>query len=432
MKEDKHFTIFAVLWALAALFRTEYGNLMHSAWEPVRWGAVAYTLAALAVLAKPDDRRLFLLLCGCQLVDVAIGLPAVPNHWLLVGAGALTFLVGGGKDRDRLAVGIAVFYLFTGIWKMNTGFADPTISCGSAYWMRLADTWAWLPKGLWIHYLVLGTTYFVELVAPFLLVWRRTRLVTIFGFLVFHLLLGLDSWRHFLNFSTVMFAWLWLLTPEEVGERAVSRSPLLGQLFGRGWLLVWLGLLAVSWFGGASFAFKVLRWSLWIGFATSFVIFWAMGAWGVVVRASVVSQRSWLLLALVLLNGTAPILGWKNRNSWQMYANLRLESDHSNHWFLPPSLDLWGWQADRVTIESTSEPAIASMTVDRGRQLTWLDFLREIQAYPDASVTYVRAGQRMVVPRVGDDPVLAAGPGWIGKLVWFRPIGEGVDAECLW
>src|SRR5262249_9498680 len=120
------FPLFAATWALAALFHTEYHFLAY------RQAALTPKLTALLVTApraptvwRPSVGALTALAVA-ELLDVAVLLPEVPNHWLLAGLVSLAWLlgrIGAGRDdgeallarvRPPLLVAVA---LWTGFWK---------------------------------------------------------------------------------------------------------------------------------------------------------------------------------------------------------------------------------------------------------------------------------------------------------------------------
>ena len=451
---DRHFALYAALTATAALARSEFGLLLHVA-APLNVGPTTwpYVLAALVVLARPSDVRAFLALTAFTLVDIVAILPMSPNHWLLagvVGAGwwatALTLWV---RDRrlptggtlllaglPAFRFGVALFYLFTGLWKANSGFVDPATSCGMLSWMRLARQFPGLPTGPTVAHAVIGFTLLLEHGGPALLLWGRTRAATAVFFAFFHAVLALDLLQNYQNFSWCMLALLALFLEPVAIERARLRAPRLSDAWrwGRiGAIAVWIALIAFTALLGSAQQFTALRWA----FAASTAWVWlAIFAWVALPPLPVTRPRgvaaAWLMPLLVLVNGTAPIVGWKNRNAWQMYSNLRLEAEVSNHWIFGPSLDWFGYQRDRVTVLDTGDRDLAWEAVGKGYEITFHDLRSRVQRHPEARITYVHNGQVHAYARAGDDPALTPPPWLTAKLVWFRPIGPGVERQCQW
>lgn len=65
------------------------------------------------------------------------------------------------------------------------------------------------------------------------------------------------------------------------------------------------------------------------------------------------------LLAATVVNGCGPYLGYKTVAVWAMFSNLHVEGGRTNHWLLPPWLQLVGCCRALVTVEATDAPALA-------------------------------------------------------------------------
>jgi hypothetical protein len=449
--------VFAFAWALAALFHCEFYQLAYyePAWPPKLTAALVGVAAFLTLLQPVDPRRLAALAVA-QLADVAVLLPEVPNHWLLGGLVNLTWLLAiarawrrtgrfpaeGGQllaeVRAPLLLGVVLFYLWTGFWKLNHDFFRPEVSCPVVSWKNLLVQTRWLPDVTLLRQAVIWTTLLMELVAPLLLLVGRTRRAGVVLLVVFHFLLGLDVIKRFLNFSALMVALLLLFLPPAAPARVRDVAPgLAARASAQGRriapaayaLLIALGLLA----GPGRPLFWIGRWLVWLAYAGLLTA-------GVVLAAVVTPAErriaarpgvAWLFPLLVALNGLSPIIGLKNRSSWQMYSNLRLEADASNHFLVPRSLDLFGALSDRVSVLETSAKGLRPY-VGSGLDLPWIEFRRLAAKDRDASVVYERAGVRHTVGRIGDAPALAAPPLPVRKLMFFRPLGPKVVEACVW
>jgi hypothetical protein len=444
------FPLFAATWALAALFHTEYQFLAYreAALTP-KLTALLVTAAAVATLWRPSVGALTALAVA-ELLDVAVLLPEVPNHWLLAGLVSLAWLLGrigaGPGDgeallarvRPPLLLAVALFYFWTGFWKLNGDFLRPEVSCAIASWERVLALFAWLPDAGALRHGVIWATLAMELMAPFLLLAPRARRVAVPLFILFHLGLGLDVQKRYLNFSSVMFALLLLYLPEGAMGRLHHLFADRAAAFRRPFVLVYLTLIATSLIAGMnSPLYWIGRWLLWLPYAVGLLI--------AVVLACALAPRdprtstanargglAWAVPVLVMLNGLCPILGLKTRTSWQMYSNIRLEADASNHLLVPRSLDLLGALRDRVVIISTTDEKTNDL-VAKGLDLPWIEFRRRMREQPEAAVTYERGGERRVVARVADDAVLSRPqPILARKLAFFGPLGPRVVERCEW
>lgn len=434
-------TIFVIVHALACF----YHHVWHEYWA-VFDGSAALAVVALVVVVgalwMPGSMVALTALLVINIVDVAYHLPVVPNHWLLTGLFDACLLAGivatrGAPDmlsrvREPLAVGLAIFYFYTGFWKLTAEFFDPSVSCGVLAWHRLVDQFGFLPRtglGPWMS--TYGTVV-LELVLPFFMVWRRTRSWAFLVFVGFHVLLGLDIQQNFLNFSTVMLSMLMLTFDAETFERFDGLQDRILAM-SRGVSLLLVGIQPLLWVDGMQHRYASIRWTTWVVIA-GFLLYLYVKLQGPVPRPKVKGPAwMWAFAVLVVLNGAMPILGVKTRNSWQMYANLRLEAQDSNHFLLPRSLDVLGLLSDEVTVLDISDPELRALWVVPDRRVTWYMLRTEASRQPEMSVRYERAGQVHDVPRVGDDPELSRPYNLLmRKYVWYRPLGAGIAESCQW
>jgi hypothetical protein len=443
--------------ALATLFHVEPAALLRpDGGLPGKVTTAAVVISALLVLWRAGEPRWLLLLAVTQVADVLVALPHVPNHWLLCGlanVGLLAFALRAAL-RDRalpvdgeallraaapsLRVGTALFYAFTCLWKLNRDFVRPEVSCAAAGWASVAGLYG-LPDGAPFAIAVIAGTLLVEGAIPFLLLVPATRAYAALGMAVFHLLLGLDAVHRYLNFSSVMFALLFVSAwPENLpSPRASVRT---WTWVARVWAVFWAAMLGAVVFpadlGSALVAHGVARQCAFLVHAAAVVALLALAAREARPRVETpVRMRvlGWVFPALVLVNGCGPVLGIRNRGSWQMYSNLRLEAETSNHLFVPRSLDLLGLLHDRVEVLATSDAELATAYVSASLALPWVSFREELARHPGASVRYRRAGREHSVHRVADDPVLATPPPWPARALFFlRPLGPAVARQCVW
>ena len=472
-------TLFALLYAVAVL--------LHIVWPPVLllrptfeappfWLLSSLVLAALAVIHRPASVGRLLGLAIVQLLDVAYYLPGVPNHWLLTGIVSLAILGAAGVVALRagraagelgelyqtltppVRISAAIFYFFTFFHKLNADFLNPDVSCAVRFFEQTLAPFA--PLGLaalpGVGVAVIWATLAAELfLAVGLAVprWRQAACLLGAGF---HLLLALDAPHVFYNFSAVMFAVLWVCLP---ASRAawLARQP--GGRFGRWHFLGGYALIVglVWWFPAKAGWVMAFGFSgLWFAFALTL-----LGRAGLMGRCNVVqlaramrpsSARPTpcapiearprlryagvllLLPALVLLNGLSPYLGLKTRTAWQMYSNLNLAADDSNHYLIPYSLDLGGFLADSVRILATSDPVLSTEYVQTGRRITWFELRRYVGQHPVRELTYVRAGGQSGPGRraAEDGPLKLWKRRMLEKLFIFRPVGASSAGVCDW
>ena len=443
------FRLFAVTWALAALFHVEWVFLVWG--EPAitpKLSAALLTAAAVATCWRPTTGTLAAL-AAAQLIDVAVLLPAVPNHWLLAGLVNLALLLGWTRARQPdallarvrapLMVSTALFYLWTGIWKLNTDFFRPEVSCAVSSWARVLAFFHWLPDALALRRGVIVGTLATELLGPVLLLVPATRGAAVVALVGFHALLGLDALKRYLNFASVMFPLVLLFLPDAAVERFArvvrANARWLPRLASAAYMMLAVaGVLA----GRTSpLYYLVGRWFVWLAYAIALLVFVLVSVIGVPrprrwLPAGAAGSLAWLVPVLVVLNGMAPILGLKTRTSWQMYSNVRLEPATSNHFLFPRSLDLVGAMREPVTVVESSGAELRDVA-GTTLALPWIEFRRRVAREPEAAVTWERSGERHTTARVADDPVLSRPlPLPVRKLMIFRPLGPGAEALCDW
>jgi hypothetical protein len=168
-------------------------------------------------------------------------------------------------------------------------------------------------------------------------------------------------------------------------------------------------------------------WSIAALALVSYVIVWCLGEYRPerpLARPPVLAMA---VIALLWLNGLSPYLGLKTRTTFDMYSNLRLEADRSNHFLVPRSLDLFGLLRDRVTILDSSDASLRRAYVGTGEEIPYFQLRAYLGEHPHVRVRYLR-GQTETQSEGTQEPV----PKWLDKLLVFRPLGERSRSECLW
>ena len=468
--------LFALLYAVAVL--------LHIVWPPVLllrpafdappfWLLSSLVLAAVAVIHRPASVGRLLGLAIVQLLDVAYYLPVVPNHWLLTGIVSLAIVgaatagaLRGGRAGLQLGalyqtltphvrLSAVIFYFFTFFHKLNADFLNPDVSCAVRF---LEQTLA--PVGLsalpGMGPVVIGATLAVELLVAVGLAIPRWRYAACLLGAGFHLLLALDAPHIFYNFSAVMFAVLWVCLPaSRAAWMARQPSGRLGRFHFLGGYALIVGL--VWWFPARAGWVMAFGFSgLWLAFALTLLRYAGlMGRCNVAqiaralrrararptplapIEARLRLRSAGVLLlvpALVVLNGLSPYLGLKTRTAWQMYSNLNLDTDSSNHLIIPYSLDVGGFLADSVAIVATSDPALNVEYVQTGQRITWFELRRYVAQHPDIQLAYTRPGPppKAFGPAKEDAPLYAPRLGMLEKLMIFQPLGPQAGALCNW
>ncbi|MGH7337040.1 MAG: hypothetical protein ACREI7_05655, partial [Myxococcota bacterium] len=364
---------FATAWSTAVLFSL----LSNSDWflelrvspgSPKALFETALAISALVVLWRPGSRAALLGMAALQLADVAWMLPFAFNHRLVLAAVNAALLVCAARAAWRspgsrppphpiecsapaARATVVLVYAFAFLAKLNTDFLDPASSCAVAFSRHISPLVDQVPGAA--HAAAYGTML-VEAVLPLLLIVRRTRAYGAILGLGFHLVLSFDLVRHFVDFSAVMSALLLLFVRLDMGEDANRR-----------WsrrLAIAFGILIAAGFGvhtlgdsdrGTRLILVMVVQLLWVVYAAGLIVLAVRfrGAAPVGARETFGMRPALVpIVALVALNGLAPYLGLKTHTAWNMYSNLDVQPDRSNHLLVPRSLDVLGLQGEVATL----------------------------------------------------------------------------------
>ena len=470
------FSIFALLWAIAALLHILWDSvLLHSApfttVGPL--SEIVLALSAAAVIHRPSSVRRLLILSAIQVLQIGYQLPFTPNHWLLTGFVNLTIICSaiGLKARARqsplrsselyqtftpyVRLEVIIFYFFTFFHKLNADFIDPASSCAVTFLGHITVPFS-LPPLPTLESLAIFVTLSVEFFLAIGLAMPRLWLPAVLLGAGFHFFLALDIVKVFYNFSSVMYALLWVCIPPSAAAslalvrqrlpRAVRGKPVWRSVvrlfFNRFHFLAgYLLTLVLCWqYPELSLGLNVVGFSLlWLALAGT--LFVALGyAWRQLCeragdRPPPCFKTSPLLLIplLVLLNGLGPYLGLKLRSAWQMYSNLSVDDAGSNHFLIPYSLDIGGFLADSVVIVSTSDSLLNEHYVQTGARMPYFALRSYLVHRPEVRLAYVRSGQYREIARAGDSPEFSTRPHpLLRKLLTFRPLGRQAGKICDW
>ena len=130
--------------------------------------------------------------------------------------------------------------------------------------------------------------------------------------------------------------------------------------------------------------------------------------------------------------------GWLRRNGVRGYvgevgwpARTRTEGEEWNHYLVPRSLRVFGFQDEPVRIVRSSQPRLERLARG-GFRLVPFELRRAAQEYPQATLVYeTREGRRRAAP-LSADPLLAPAPNpLLARLLLFRPVPPAQRNVCL-
>lgn len=479
------FAIFSFLWACAALFHLgKWNDWLHS---PL---SILVAASAVFLILRPSSLPRFTLFISIQIAESLVHMPFISNHWLFTTFINLTILLALGilkwQGRKNAVSGsllirtfepavrieLIIFYLFAFFHKLNEDWLDPAVSCGAKLYLLITDSIGFSQGMLPATVIGIYGTLAVEIAIPVMLVLRKTRIAGIALALIYHFILGAGEYY---NFSAMMFAGLFLFTPDSFSGRLSGwwsgcrlRAHVLNLSTGGVAQKFWT--LSLATFALAAIALFIytratetppwhgieirepgsydktrlyyLFLTLWILYSTALMYVFlrcAVFRNGIYNREEsfFVPRHKLLLLmpALVILNGACPYLGLKTQTSWSMYSNLRTEGHMSNHLIIGEPAYLTDYQTDLVVITGSTDPALDSFA-GSGYLIPYFELRSYVSRKTGGGtkpfgLEYIRKGKTTSVSRKEDDPQLFEpdNPA-LRKLLYFRPVWAGGRNLC--
>lgn len=388
--------------------------------EIAKSGAV--TLLALALCLRPHSLPLFLSTAITWIIVAGTRLPNIPNHQYLLLSFDLVVCMALFSDiarsrkptlesivtsaRTGFLTMVGIVYLFAAFAKLNHGFLSEN-NCATRFLANIQQFYSFVPS-LPGHWLAIGTIA-LELFLAVLLFSPRTRPFGVRMGIVFHILLAMDPIKRFFNFSSVILLGLCSGVSFSLSEKSDS-------------LVRFLMTSSVVAFA----IFRVIDTPLISAVVLSLI--WIMLAL-IVFSASMPSIKPYALplqfsavfgACLILAQGFSPYLGIKTRQSFQMYSNLTINEQNSNHLIIPKSFDLLGLMKDRVTIRKD----------DGGetQETSLYEFYRLLKENPDTKYS-IRQGNEfkpITLDQVEKPPYW-----WLHWYISFYPHSKKSE-ECSW
>ncbi len=392
-------------------------------------------LAALVLLVRPS-RRLLGLTAGLALLSVWLELPYIGNHWLLVGLVSVAVLVSllyrdpwtwFAPTARWIMLG---FYCFAAFAKLNSGFMDPSVSCGVFYANQSLASFG-LPTVATtspLAALTIAGPMLTELSVPLLLAFGRTRRIGVLLALCFHTAISLDLDQHFFDFTAALVMLLCLFLPESTVSDLESRAARRTRAFS----IAVTGcavMVAASVLPDVVLTTRILQvvpFMVWVPFAVWLIARVALGGLG----ASHVPMRlpnlvSGVILAVVLANGMAPYLELKTAYSFNMYANLVTVGGESNHLVVRRTFPLTDVQEHLLTVVSTEDPDLHRYATE-GYLIPERNLLDYLARHPTTTVVVRDGDQERTLD--GSDGVRM--PLLVSKLQLFRAVDSHDPPRC--
>jgi len=340
----------------------------------VAWAVLG--AAAVWLFLSPSSRRALAVVAALVLPTVWLEAPFLGNHWLLAGFVSVAVLVSLTRPEPWawfLPTARAIllgFYGFAAFAKLNSDFFDAAVSCAVEHSDRALSAIA-LPgvaSDGWLAPIAIGATALIELSVFGLLLIRRTRPYGVMVGTVFHLVISFDISQHFYDFTSILFVLFGLfvidvLPPRviDLTEKVKGFTPAIAGTFlflsitvsGQGVLgLVRYGSFLV-WIPVSVIMARQMLTSARRSAATS-------------ERPAVVPSGALgtMLIALVVVNGVTPYTQLKTATAWNMYSNLSVTGDSSNHFIVRSALPIGDGPAELVEILASDDEELQEYVGD--------------------------------------------------------------------
>ncbi len=423
-------------------------------------------LAALWTILRPTSVARFLTMIGAEVFSVALDMPDVGSHTLLVLVSSACMLSYAGWTTLRtrrlpdagalferiapfLRVQLLLVYAAAAIAKMNTGFFDAGASCAVALSGKVVWFDPTLLDGGWRIAPAIWGTLAIEVSLPVLLAVRRTRLIGLALGAGFHTVLALAGNVPFSALALALYvAFLPADTPSRLRALAAER-PGLGRWATRTqrwarqravlpvtvgcWLAAAVVFSSEPVLGGALITngTRVLL----VGFALCTGILLALS----LRRGGPTGYRPGFLrlghpvfvvgILLLVANSLSPYLGLKTESSFTMFSNLQTEAGRWNHLFIPEAVRIFPYQDQLVRVTYSNDRALEERTAGGGRVVRF-ELERYLRSHPGTTATYTTAaaGETTQTAAAGSSATLATAI--LDGLVKFRAVRPPERAGC--
>jgi len=381
-------------------------------------------VAALWTARRPTSVKRFVVMIATEVFAVALDLPDVGDHTLLVlvsGVCVLTYVAWTTVRTRRLpdpgilfeqiapffALQLLLVYAAAAVAKMNTGFFDPGVSCAASMSTRVG----WLHPSLlpesWIVVASIWGTVLIEVALPVLLAFRRSRLFGLALGASFHAVLGLAG---NVPFSALALALYVVFLPPDTpsrlraltaGRPGLNRWTRRALRAGRS-RLVLPGALAF-WAVGASVSTHIpgtrpalisqgTGLLLVVAFAGGLLLVVGLARGG----SERLSSRSLRLrspvfaagMLVLVVNSLSPYVGLKTESTFTMFSNLHTEAGRWNHLFIPEAVRIFPYQDHLARIIASDDRALEAST-RHGQSLVRYEVERYLRSHPATTATYV-------------------------------------------
>ena len=358
--------------------------------------------------------------------------------------------------RPTVCMLVVALYLFASLHKLNSAYFSEDGVTQSMYraivgGLQVSAFAHLFPTDEAFLALLPPLSILFELGIPILLILRPTRLLGIFIGMAFHAFLSLRAYPYVTDFPVVLGAAYILFLPDRSIDLIkasvldplrsnryfqrfmdiIAPTVLLAIIFAPTALYEMPRRVSVFWFRFANL--KSAHWFIYVAIYIALLIFLIAKLRSTAGDSELLSLRSARtpLLAIVFLAvlvGMSPYLGLRTAGAFTMFSILETEGGDSNHFFMPPELQIFDYQKQVCVFETTAEDI--PKTALTGKLLTWFEFRKLTRNNPEASIAYTFKGERFELQRIADKPELTAEPDLFERFyLVFLQAGRGVTGR---
>lgn len=453
--ENALFELFARVFGLFMLLHVFY-YWFRGAPDSFEVTSIPLLIFGLGLVIKPEMRTVFVASIITLAIDGWRHAPVFSNHTILLNFLILAFLVGGvwhllrGSSwvrffADVRPVGqvlLLIMYTFGIFHKINSDFIDPLSSCAVVLWREMPPPFVWVDTAP-MHYLAIYGTFAVEGAIMMMLLLPRWRHWGICAGMGFHSMLALSGFAMYPVFTTLAITLHIMFVSPEAALRITSSAPLrrldsfLRRPSGVAFLIVAMGLI-VTFASREDYRMVAFVWLMVAAWPLAIIATQGSGTSIAEKREPQLWSRLVLLNLIPLLffiNCASPYLGFKTAQSMNMFANLRVEGNGSNHLLITNTFNAQSYTEDVVFLtDARGSEALERASKANNIGHVYYQFLNRLENEPpEAEVAFTRGGEVFSLTPVSE--ILARDgemlhSAWIRKFLHFLPVKSETPQSC--
>jgi hypothetical protein len=232
-------------------------------------------------------------------------------------------------------------YFFAVFHKLNSAFFDPTVSCAAQFSNHIRILFPEIPQ---LPQLEIYGALIVEALICLLLFSQKTWRIAAILAILFHLTLSFDYIKLFINFSGVMIGLVSIITMDPDKTNFLVNKKFLRLVP----ICLAISLLSMKLFHYTQLFHIIAVHFAFIAFSLGVLLSTLQTNKMYPIKSSFIAVS---IIFLLFIDGASPYIGIKNRGSFNMYSNLLISTEYSNHFLISKGLNIFG-------IDQKSESAL--------------------------------------------------------------------------